>query len=1300
MDYAPLCLEPTGVTSSAVTKNAATISWTAPLTLPSNGYQYEVRSSGAAGSGATGLVGSGNTITSVLTANITGLTPETVYSVYVRSDCGMGNFSNWTTAITFKTMCDYADVTGISGARCGVGAVSLGATSIGTIKWYSAANGGTSIGTGATWNTPSINATTTFYASASSGATNFSAGLPDNTGPYGTFGDPGSTTYGLYFTTTNTLTINSVYVYPMASGSCTIQLQDGVGALIAGQTTTVTFAAGDVGIKTLVALNFVVPAAGSYRLMNTAGVDLGRFNPYSGPAYPLTYGGVLTITQGSLGTGTYYDFFDWSIFVGCESARIPVVATINQPTAINASASAPTICAGQTTNLNVSSADAGYAYTWNPGAITGAGPHAVTPATTTTYTVIANNAATSCVNEATVTVTVNPLPSALTATSSTASACAGSAFDLFSTSNSNSAPVIGNYLLPTFDGGFDMGATLALNNWGEANGTDNIWTVGTAAGVHGGTNAAYSGVGFVNTGVYSINYMYKDVVIPAGQTNLSLQFYIKMPATDPGYDGLIVLTTTPANTPTADVDVYGDAAYSTLAVYTSTAYANYTLQTVSLPNALSGTTVRLVFQWIQDGYSPIVSVAVDNVSVTSSTPLAANYSWTSNPAGFTSAIQNPAGVTQTATTEYVVHVSNSYGCTAKDSVNVNYVLGAAITSEPITPVIKCAGQTATFTVVSDGPDLVYHWKKDGVNIPVATNATAMMATLSLSNVTAADNGMYSVAVIASCGDTAFSTVSHLTVNPTPTVSASVVTPICSGLTLQLSGSSDLPGITYHWAGPNGFTSNVQNPEILSATPVASGVYTLTASLDGCTSTAATTSAVVNQSPSALTIIPSVGYASGEIQPLAVAGGTIESMVLLSEDFNGSAAGWIAINNSTGGNFALAAWTLEPDAHVYSSITYHSNDNSQFFMSNADAAGSGIALATILQSPVFSTAGALSANLSFYQYFRYMNAANVEYSLDGTTWVNFASFSATVGSAAGFVQENIALPAGALNQPTVSIRFAYNGGWDWYWAIDNVSIITGSQQSDVIWSPITSLYIDDHALYTYDGVLPSTTVYTNTNVPITYVATATSPNGCASTASVEFLPNTKPLSIKVLIEGLYAGSGLMNQAMGAAGAQFAAGVADVVTVELHDANAPFAVVKTFTDVDLLTDGTIAIGNILHDFAGSYYMVIKHRNSIETWSTDAFDFSGTGPFDYDFTNDAAKAYGNNLKPVSGGFFAVWAGEAYQDGVVDGSDMAVVDNASTGILVGYNVEDVNGDGFVDGSDMAIIDNNSTAIVHVIKP
>lgn len=57
-----------------------------------------------------------------------------------------------------------------SGSRCGTGTVNLSAAaSAGTINWYDVATGGTAIGTGNNFTTPSINSTTSYYVDATNG---------------------------------------------------------------------------------------------------------------------------------------------------------------------------------------------------------------------------------------------------------------------------------------------------------------------------------------------------------------------------------------------------------------------------------------------------------------------------------------------------------------------------------------------------------------------------------------------------------------------------------------------------------------------------------------------------------------------------------------------------------------------------------------------------------------------------------------------------------------------------------------------------------------------------------------------------------------------------------------------------------------------------------------------------------------------------------------------------------------------------------------------------------------------------
>jgi hypothetical protein len=117
------------------------------------------------------------------------------------------------------------------------------------------------------------------------------------------------------------------------------------------------------------------------------------------------------------------------------------------------------------------------------------------------------------------------------------------------------------------------------------------------------------------------------------------------------------------------------------------------------------------------------------------------------------------------------------------------------------------------------------------------------------------------------------------------------------------------------------------------------------------------------------------------------------------------------------------------------------------------------------------------------------------------------------------------------------------------------------------------------------------------------------------------------------------------------------------------------------------------------SGTYYLTIKHRNSIETTSASPLVISPHA-ISYDFTSSAAQAFGSNQKRMPQAYSAIFSGDVNQDGIVDTGDMNEIDNASTIFLMGYNAADINGDGIVDTSDMNIVDNNSASITTVQLP
>ncbi len=131
------------------------------------------------------ILGTGTTFTTP------SITTTTTYYV----DATVGDCTSARTAV-IATVNPAPTITGTTpNARCGIGSVILGANaSAGTLSWFAAETGGTSLGTGTTFNTPSISQTTTYYVEAiANGCTSArtaviatvniqpSAGTPSNT---------------------------------------------------------------------------------------------------------------------------------------------------------------------------------------------------------------------------------------------------------------------------------------------------------------------------------------------------------------------------------------------------------------------------------------------------------------------------------------------------------------------------------------------------------------------------------------------------------------------------------------------------------------------------------------------------------------------------------------------------------------------------------------------------------------------------------------------------------------------------------------------------------------------------------------------------------------------------------------------------------------------------------------------------------------------------------------------------------------------------------------------------------------
>lgn len=251
--------------------------------------------------------------------------------------------------------------------------------------------------------------------------------------------------------------------------------------------------------------------------------------------------------------------------------------------------------------------------------------------------------------------------------------------------------------------------------------------------------------------------------------------------------------------------------------------------------------------------------------------------------------------------------------------------------------------------------------------------------------------------------------------------------------------------------------------------------------------------------------------------------------------------------------------------------------------------------------------------------------------------------------------------------------------------------------DTIWAPAT---VGESV---WEETVLDLSSYSGNTVEFAFIYEGTYAHGWVLDDISIYVP-VKTLNLEVLFEGLYDSNlDQMQPAQDFVGNvfvdKFGPDVADVCTVELHNATPPYylAYVKSNVPVDL--DGNLILEDLPGNLSGNFYIVVKHRNSIETWSSVTVDYTTYSNIFYTFTSDSTQAYGNNLKPM-GSKFAIYGGNIIVDDNVEAGDIAALDNAVTAILKGYVQEDLNGDGQVDATDVALLDNNVTDLVKVYRP
>jgi len=235
---------------------------------------------------------------------------------------------------------------------------------------------------------------------------------------------------------------------------------------------------------------------------------------------------------------------------------------------------------------------------------------------------------------------------------------------------------------------------------------------------------------------------------------------------------------------------------------------------------------------------------------------------------------------------------------------------------------------------------------------------------------------------------------------------------------------------------------------------------------------------------------------------------------------------------------------------------------------------------------------------------------------------------------------------------------------------------------------------------FNNIIENDTLFSDTNKVVSglqkntkyfWKVKAKDTSGIISNSSIWNFTTIPPIytNIKLLFEGMY--SPVFNQLSRK----------DSVKVYLRNVTSPYELVDSAKNaIDSLSYS--GLFNFVNASSGSYFLIVKHFNSIETWSKSGGEqlFSDGIVYNYDFSTASIQAFGNNLK-LKGSKYCIYSGDVNQDGFIDLIDVVTIYNDAANFVAGSNLTtDLTGDNIVDLSDVTLCYNNSSNFIRIRKP
>ena len=729
----PACTgAPAAGTISTATSNLC-VSGTATLTA--SGYQTGVTGITFQWYNSQGPIASA-TGTSYTTPVLTA--PETYF---MRVICSGGAFSDTNSITIGVSNPSVAETT--AGSRCGVGTVSLGANvSAGaTPVWYTAASGGTRVGSGSSFTTPSISSTTNFYVAAEVPSVGIATvgtatTLTGATEQPTAFCNRWSSYQGQYLFTAaelnaaglraGNITAISFNISTMGDAATNANYKVAIGTTTATAMTT-TFATGlttvygpatythAIGIN-MVNLTTPYNWDGVSNLIIEVTHSGANATNNSQTYFTATTDNTVAYATSGTTTGTLSNKrlnIGFSGQTACSSARTAVAATVVTPPVLTLSAASATICAGTPATVQVTAGLSSYdTFIWTPNTgVTGSAAtgYIFNPAQNTSYTLTASQSGGDlCATSVPFAVVVNSVP-AVPVIGSNSPVCEGGTINLTTTAVSSTTYTMNpNSGVAFIDIASTGTAITGLGDDTEHNITIPSFTYNGVAY----TTARVAMNGIIALGSTTGDVSVSNVALPTttvGTGNIFLAPYwddldINMGATiktqTVGSKFIIQYTNADHNLYTTgnitfqvQLDLNNGQIHF---VYNDVIFGSATYDagvTASIGIQLNSTTAL--------GYSNNTASLTNGQAITFSPPNPISYAW-SGPNGFTSTVQNPTipNATSANAGVYTLVVSNvGTGCSSSASqtivVNPNITYYADADNDgygnPAVSLVNCTG---------------------------------------------------------------------------------------------------------------------------------------------------------------------------------------------------------------------------------------------------------------------------------------------------------------------------------------------------------------------------------------------------------------------------------------------------------------------------------------------------------------------------------------------------------------------------------------------------------------------------------